>query len=121
MESSNNRNIKRKQRGEKNKMEQTQNKQEDNWKEISTDHYIKWETKDQQVIGTLLNSEKAGEFSNKLHTIETMDGTFQFWGTQLLDHKLEGLFNKKVRITLLDPEYKFPKGKGRLFKVETTN
>ena len=69
------------------------------------------------VEGTLKQKRtEVGKNESNVYTV----GEKTFWGTSALDLLMDGIKQgDKVRITLLDENYKFPSGRvGRNFKVE---
>lgn len=78
--------------------------------------------KDEPIEGKVTEiREDVGKNKSKVYKILTREGKdIQFWGTSVLNLKLDNVvIGQKVRITLIDPEFKFPNGRiGREFKVE---
>jgi hypothetical protein len=98
-----------------------QNKKLEEWIEVKPkNEFYRWENKDQQVTGVLIESKAAGDYNTKQHSVETSpEQQITFWGSAQLDGLLDGLVGKKVRITLIETDYKYTRGKGKFFRVET--
>ena len=79
--------------------------------------------KGKAVEGKLLEvAQDIGEYNSKIYKLETKDGKeLRFWGASALDVLMRGIpIGTTVRVTLTDPDFKFPSGRrGKNFKVET--
>jgi hypothetical protein len=70
--------------------------------------------------GVLVGIEKdVGEYHKTMYRLQSGDmRLWSFWGNTQLDALLKGKVGKRLRVTLVDPEFKFKKGPGKFYEVE---
>ena len=97
-------------------------RQNDNWEEVESANFVKFEEVGQEVEGELIEKGKSEQYKFGMYTVMDEDGNQnRFHGSQQLDDLMLTVnVGDYIKVVFVDKE-KMPKGEMKLFKVMRKN
>ena len=80
------------------------------WEKIESD-MLKWENEGQELEGVFIDRQHSSEYHNYIYTVSTDDGDVTFWGSTVLNTKLNRV-DEGDRIKIILTEFKEHEKKG---------